>query len=70
VRRERDRQRLRIPRPVQPAPGAEQLADSLGALGVQLSPEEIARIEAAIPADAVAGTHCDARQMQMLDSKR
>jgi hypothetical protein len=47
-----------------------QLADSVGALGVQLSPEEIARIEAAIPADAVAGTRYDERQMRMLDSKR
>jgi aryl-alcohol dehydrogenase-like predicted oxidoreductase len=47
-----------------------QLAESLGALRVQLSPAEVARIEAAIPAAEVAGTRYDERQMQMLDSER
>jgi aryl-alcohol dehydrogenase-like predicted oxidoreductase len=47
-----------------------QLADALGALRVQLSPEDMAQLEAAVPAAAVAGTRYDARQMQMLDSER
>src|SRR6185369_6961759 len=36
-----------------------QLADALAALEVTLTPEEIARIEAAAPVDAVAGTRYD-----------
>jgi aryl-alcohol dehydrogenase-like predicted oxidoreductase len=47
-----------------------QLEESLGALRVRLSSAEVARIEAAIPAAAVAGTRYDERQMQMLDSER
>jgi len=47
-----------------------QLGDALGALAVALSPAEIARIEAAIPADAVAGTRYDPNQMRHLDSER
>jgi len=47
-----------------------QLEEAFGALGVSLSPEDQARIEAAIPADAVAGTRYDAHQMRMLDSER
>jgi aryl-alcohol dehydrogenase-like predicted oxidoreductase len=47
-----------------------QLTESLGALDVTLSPEDLARIEAAIPASAVAGTRYDAHQMRMLDSER
>jgi aryl-alcohol dehydrogenase-like predicted oxidoreductase len=47
-----------------------QLAESLGALDVHLSPEEIARIEAAVPASAVAGTRYDEHQMRVLDSER
>jgi len=46
-----------------------QLRESLGALDVQLSPEDVVRIEAAIPPGAVAGTRYDARQMQILDSE-
>jgi len=46
-----------------------QLSESLGALDVQLSSEDVVRIEAAIPPDAVAGTRYDARQMQILDSE-
>ena len=48
----------------------EQLAEALGALDVALSPKEIARLEAAVPAGAAAGTRYDARQMRMLDSER
>jgi aryl-alcohol dehydrogenase-like predicted oxidoreductase len=45
-----------------------QLAEALGALAVALTAEEIARLEAAIP--AVAGTRYDAQQMRMLDSEK
>jgi aryl-alcohol dehydrogenase-like predicted oxidoreductase len=47
-----------------------QLAESLDALQVRLSPEEMARVEEAIPASAIAGTRYDERQMKMLDSER
>ena len=47
-----------------------QLAESLGALDIQLTSEELQRIEQAIPADAVAGTRYDEHQMRMLDSER
>jgi len=47
-----------------------QLEESLGALEVQLSPADLARIEEAIPPTAVAGTRYDARQMSSLDSER
>jgi aryl-alcohol dehydrogenase-like predicted oxidoreductase len=47
-----------------------QLKDALGALEVHLSAEEIERLEAALPASAVAGSRYDERQMQMLDSER
>jgi aryl-alcohol dehydrogenase-like predicted oxidoreductase len=47
-----------------------QLSESLAALNVTLTPEEIAAIEAAVPADAVAGTRYDAHQMQVLDSEK
>lgn len=47
-----------------------QLAESLAALQVQLSPAEIARLEQLVPMEAVAGTRYDAHQMAMLDSER
>jgi aryl-alcohol dehydrogenase-like predicted oxidoreductase len=47
-----------------------QLAESLAALEVALTSEEVSVIEAAIPADAVAGTRYDAHQMQVLDSEK
>jgi aryl-alcohol dehydrogenase-like predicted oxidoreductase len=47
-----------------------QLAESLGALKVELTPADIARIEAAVPAAAVAGTRYDEHQMRILDSER
>jgi aryl-alcohol dehydrogenase-like predicted oxidoreductase len=47
-----------------------QLAESLGALQVALSPTELARIEEAVPASAVAGTRYGDDQMRMLDSER
>jgi aryl-alcohol dehydrogenase-like predicted oxidoreductase len=45
-----------------------QLKDALGALSVKLAPEELARIEAAMP--AAAGTRYDEHQMRALDSER
>ena len=47
-----------------------QLTEALGALDVALSAEDITRIEAAVPAAAVAGTRYDAQQMKILDSER
>jgi aryl-alcohol dehydrogenase-like predicted oxidoreductase len=48
----------------------KRLAESLAALEIKLTPQELAAIEAAVPAEAVAGTRYDARQMAMLDSER
>jgi aryl-alcohol dehydrogenase-like predicted oxidoreductase len=47
-----------------------QLSESLGALQLKLSPADIARVEEAIPASAIAGTRYDEHQMRMLDSER
>ena len=47
-----------------------QLAESLGALNVDLSPADVARIEEAVPASAVAGSRYDANQIRALDSER
>jgi aryl-alcohol dehydrogenase-like predicted oxidoreductase len=47
-----------------------QLAESLGALTVTLTPADVARIQAAVPAAAVAGTRYDEHQMKILDSER
>jgi aryl-alcohol dehydrogenase-like predicted oxidoreductase len=55
--------------PVVGARTPSQLAESLGALSISLSPKDLTRIEAAIPASAVAGDRYAAPQMQMLDSE-
>lgn len=47
-----------------------QLQDSLGALKLQLSPEEVRRIEQAVPASEVSGSRYDEHQMKMLDSEQ
>jgi aryl-alcohol dehydrogenase-like predicted oxidoreductase len=47
-----------------------QLAESLGTLALALTAADLAQIEAALPAEAIAGSRYDARQMQMLDSER
>ncbi|MGN6105214.1 MAG: aldo/keto reductase [Kofleriaceae bacterium] len=47
-----------------------QLDESLRALDVALSPDEVARIEREIPADAAAGTRYQESQMAQLDSER
>jgi aryl-alcohol dehydrogenase-like predicted oxidoreductase len=54
--------------PVVGARTREQLAESLGALQVELSAADLARIEEALP--AAAGTRYDEHQMRMLDSER
>ncbi len=48
----------------------ERLAEALGALELRLTPAEVAALEAAVPAEAVAGTRYDAQQMTLLDSER
>jgi len=48
----------------------KQLDESLGALKLTLGSEELKRIEAALPADAVAGTRYAAEHMAHLDSEK
>jgi aryl-alcohol dehydrogenase-like predicted oxidoreductase len=48
----------------------ERLAESLGALEVELTEDDLARIEDAVPVDAVAGERYHAEQMAILDSER
>jgi aryl-alcohol dehydrogenase-like predicted oxidoreductase len=48
----------------------DRLREALGALEVDLTADEMARIEAAIPADAAAGDRYDPAQMSHLDSER
>ncbi|MBO3458636.1 aldo/keto reductase [Aetokthonos hydrillicola Thurmond2011] len=48
----------------------DRLNEALGALDLHLSKEELAQIEAAIPADAVAGDRYNPEQMAMLDSEK
>jgi aryl-alcohol dehydrogenase-like predicted oxidoreductase len=47
-----------------------QLDDALRALDLRLSEDDLERIEAAVPADEVAGTRYDKNQMAVLDSER
>lgn len=47
-----------------------RLAESLGALDLKLSADDLAAIEAAVPAEAVAGTRYAEQQMAFLDSER
>jgi aryl-alcohol dehydrogenase-like predicted oxidoreductase len=47
-----------------------QVAESLGTLDVNLTAQEVAEIEAAVPAEHVAGTRYDAAQMRNLDSEK
>jgi aryl-alcohol dehydrogenase-like predicted oxidoreductase len=48
----------------------ERLQEALGALEVELTTEDVAAIERALPQEAVAGDRYDARQMAILDSER
>jgi aryl-alcohol dehydrogenase-like predicted oxidoreductase len=60
----------RITIPLIGARKQSQLSESLAALQIQLSPEDLTHIEQAIPAAAIAGTRYDQGQMNMLDSER
>ncbi|MDB5454542.1 MAG: aldo/keto reductase, partial [Caulobacter sp.] len=48
----------------------ERLAESLGALDVVLSTDDLAAIERAVPKGAAAGTRYAAAQMAHLDSEK
>ncbi|MEZ5958107.1 MAG: aldo/keto reductase [Hyphomonadaceae bacterium] len=48
----------------------ERLAEALGAATVTLSPEDLKRIDASAPPEAVAGARYAVEQMAMLDSER
>jgi aryl-alcohol dehydrogenase-like predicted oxidoreductase len=48
----------------------ERLEESLGALDVELSSEDLERMEAAVPPHAAAGDRYNEQQMAMLDSER
>lgn len=48
----------------------DRLNEALGALNLHLSQDDLAQIESAVPAEAVAGERYDAGQMGMLDSER
>jgi len=56
--------------PVVGARTRAQLKESLGALRIELSLEEVARVEVAVPASAVAGARYGEHQMRALDSER
>jgi hypothetical protein len=51
-------------------PTAPACPIALGALDVELRPDDLAQIEQAIPADAAAGERYQAEQMAILDSER
>ena len=48
----------------------DRLAEALGALDLELTPGELAAIEAAVPADQVAGDRYDSHGMASLDSEK
>jgi aryl-alcohol dehydrogenase-like predicted oxidoreductase len=48
----------------------DRLSEALGALDLDLSDEDLATIERAVPADRAAGDRYDPRQMAMLDSEK
>jgi aryl-alcohol dehydrogenase-like predicted oxidoreductase len=48
----------------------DRLREALGALEVELTADDFAAIEHAVPREAVAGDRYDARQMAILDSER
>ena len=48
----------------------ERLAEALKALDLTLSADQLAAVEAAVPAEAVAGDRYEAAQVAMLDSER
>ena len=48
----------------------ERLSESLGALEVELTQDDLAQIEEVVPVEAVAGERYEAEQMAILDSER
>jgi aryl-alcohol dehydrogenase-like predicted oxidoreductase len=59
--------------PIIPTLGARtraQLADALAGCALDLDPAEVAALEDAVPASAIAGTRYAAPQMAHLDSER
>ncbi len=48
----------------------DRLTEALGALDLTLTPDDLAQIEQAIPADAIAGLRYSEQQMAHLDSER
>jgi aryl-alcohol dehydrogenase-like predicted oxidoreductase len=48
----------------------DRLAEALGSLDLRLSPAELASLEAAVPAEQVAGSRYEPAQMAALDSER
>jgi len=56
--------------PVMGARRRTQLEETLGALEIRLTPADLAELEARVPADQIAGTRYDERQMQALDSEK
>jgi len=66
---QRDRRRLALV-PVLGARTRSQLAETLGALAIDLSDDELRRLDEVVPADAIAGTRYDVHQMSVLDSER
>ncbi|WP_433628160.1 aldo/keto reductase [Nocardia sp. CA-120079] len=56
--------------PILGARTRQRWSESLGAVDIQLSADELATIEAAVPADQIAGERYAAAQMALLDSER
>lgn len=56
--------------PVVGARTRERLAESLAAADIDLTPDDLADLEDAVPPGAVAGTRYEASQMKVLDSER
>ena len=48
----------------------DRLQEALGALDLQLRPEDAKALEAALPHGSIAGTRYDPHQMKVLDSER
>ncbi|MFE9326259.1 aldo/keto reductase [Nocardia sp. NPDC052278] len=56
--------------PILGARTRQRWSESLGSVDIQLSADELATIEAAVPADQIAGERYAAAQMALLDSER
>lgn len=48
----------------------DRLDEAIGAVGLELTPDDLAAIDGAMPAGAAAGERYDERQMAMLDSEQ